>query len=68
MDLPRTQRDQDSIVVVVGKFFKMAHFAACHKADDASHIADLYLKDIIRLHGIQRTIMNDRDTKFLCHF
>lgn len=66
--LPKTKTGYDSIVVFVDKLTKMVHYSPAHIKDTAVDIAKIFIKDIFKLHGLPRTIISDRDTRFTGHF
>ena len=66
--LPRTRGRNDSIWVIVDRLTKSAHFIPIRKTSDLGALARLYLKEIVRLHGAPRSIVSDRDSRFVSRF
>ena len=66
--LLRTKKHNDSIMVVVDKLSKETHFIPVKSTYKALNIADIFMKEIFRLHGIPKIVSIDRDAKFTSRF
>ena len=58
----------DSIFVIVDRFSKMAYFTPTNTTADALQLAHLFLKRVVFVHGLPRSIVSDRDRRFLSSF
>ena len=66
--LPKTKLGMDSIYVVVDRFSKMSNFIPYKTTHDASYVAHLFFKEIVRIHGLPLSIVSDREKKLMAHF
>ncbi|CAG8696304.1 17399_t:CDS:1 [Dentiscutata erythropus] len=67
VDLP-SSAGFDSILVVVDRLTKMAHFITCNKSINAKQTALLVLQEIVRLNGIPEEIVSDKGPQFTSYF
>jgi hypothetical protein len=66
--LPRTKSGYDSIWVIVDRLTKVAHFILVKTTYTSARLADIYMKRIVSLHGVPKSIVSDRGTQFTSHF
>ena len=66
--LLRTSKHHDSIMVMVNKLKKVAHFKTIKSTYLASEVAQVFIRDIVRLHGFPKKIVSDKDAKFTSRF
>jgi hypothetical protein len=60
--LPLTARQKDSIWVIVDRLTKTAHFIRVHTTYSMQQYVEIYMDQIVCLHGIPKTIISDRGT------
>ena len=46
----------------------MAQFIAITNMTDAATLAEKFIENVVRLHGWPKTVVSDRDPRFLGHF
>jgi hypothetical protein len=66
--LPRTQAGYDAVWVIVDRLTKAAHFIPIKVKYSLEKLAELYLQEIVRLHGVPESIVSDRDPRFTSRF
>ena len=66
--LPLTRRKHDSIWVVVDRLTKSTHFLPMRINYSLDKLAELYMKEIVRLNGIPISIISDRDPRLTSRF
>ena len=66
--LPLTPRKKDAIWVIVDKLTKSAHFLPIRMDYTLEKYAELYIDEIVRLHGVPISIISDRDPRFTSRF
>ena len=62
--LPRTASGNDTIWVIVNRLTKSAHFITIKAIFSVEKLAKIYVSQIIRLHGVPKSIISYRDGRF----
>jgi hypothetical protein len=62
--LPQTSSGKDTIVTMVDKFSKLAHFFPTVQTVTAAELAEIVFKSIVINHGVPSAIVSDRDPRF----
>ena len=57
--LPLTQKKNNAIWVIVDRFTKMTHFIAMRNTWTLDQLAQAYLEEIVKLHGVPSSIVSD---------
>ena len=66
--LPQTQQKHDTVWVIVDRLTKSAHFLVVRMTFALERFCRLYIREIVRLHGVPVSIVSDRDPRFTAHF
>ena len=66
--LPRTQQRHDAVWVIVDRLMKSAHFLSVRMTFALERFCQLYIREIVRIHGVLVSIVSDRDPRFTTHF
>lgn len=59
---------RDTILVVIDRLSKSAHFLALSHFYTAKMVVEKFVEGVVKLHGMPRSIISDRDRVFISHF
>jgi len=66
-ELPKSE-GMDTILVVVDRLTKYAHFIALAHPYNAKDVVELFLKKVVKLYGFSESIISDKDKIFMSSF
>jgi hypothetical protein len=66
--LPKAPNGQDAIWVIIDRLTKSAHFLPIKVTDRLDKLAELYVREIVKLHGVSVSIVLDCDPRFTSRF
>jgi len=66
--LPNTPRGHDAIWVIMDRLTKSPHFIPINISFPVSQLAEIYIREIVKLHGVPSSIVSDRDPRFTSRF
>jgi len=66
--LPNTPKGHDAIWVIVDRPTKSVHFIPININFPVSQSAEIYIREIVKLHGVPSSIVTDRDPRFTSRF
>ena len=59
--LPQTLRRHDAVWVIVDQLTKLAHYLYLQMTFTLEEFYRLYIREIVRLHGVPVSIVSDKD-------
>jgi hypothetical protein len=68
INLPKTMKQHDSLMGVVDKLPKETYCIPVKTTHKATHIVDIYMKEVARIHEAPKEIVSNRDPKFTSNF
>ncbi|GMI67547.1 hypothetical protein HRI_000424000 [Hibiscus trionum] len=66
--LPLSPSKKNSVWVIVDRLTKCAHLLLVHTMYTLDKLAELYIAEIVWLHGVPKSIVLDRDPRFTTRF
>ena len=66
--LPRTPQGHDAVWVIMDWLMKSTHFLAVRMTFTLEIFYRLYIREIVRLHGVSVSIVSNKDPRFTAHF
>ncbi|GJV09527.1 putative reverse transcriptase domain-containing protein [Tanacetum coccineum] len=66
--LPKTSNGHNTILVIVDRLTKSAHFIPTQETDSMETLTRLYIKEIVSRHRVPISIISDRDSHFTSRF